>query len=149
MTFRIGQIFEEKYPPEAALWCNNNNAYIEEIEQKNGHRRFQVVAIPEPTSEEQQQELIKRFRSAIQSWMDGEAIKLGYDSILSVCSYINTGNPKFDAEGEAFRQWRSAVWAKGYELIDEVIAGKRDVPDDHADVIALLPVLNIVYPEEM
>ena len=46
MTFEIGQIFEKRYPLEVAIWCNNNNAYIEEIEQKNGHRRFQVVAIP-------------------------------------------------------------------------------------------------------
>ena len=99
-------------------------------------------------SETPQEVLIERFRSAIQSWMDGEAMKLGYDSILSVCSYINTGNPKFDAEGEGFRQWRSAVWARGYELIDEVIAGQREVPDDPADVIALLPELVIVYPEE-
>ena len=58
MSYEIGQIFEEKYPPEVAVWCNNNNAYIEEIEQKNGHRRFEVKAIPEPTPEEQaEQEL--------------------------------------------------------------------------------------------
>ena len=52
MTFEIGQIFEKEYPPEVAIWCNNNNAYIEEIEPQNGHRRFQVVAVPEPTAEE-------------------------------------------------------------------------------------------------
>ena len=26
----IGQRFEGTYPPEAAAWCNSNNAYIEE-----------------------------------------------------------------------------------------------------------------------
>lgn len=52
MTFEIGQIFEEKYPPEAALWCGKNNAFIEEIEKVNGKRRFKIVAIPEPTQEE-------------------------------------------------------------------------------------------------
>lgn len=83
--FKIGQIFEATYPPEAAVWCNSNNAYIEEIEpvtreeteveQISGYeydedgnpirepefeektvkvavRRFQIVAIPEPTAEE-------------------------------------------------------------------------------------------------
>jgi hypothetical protein len=30
--FYIGQIFTGKYPPEAAIWCNGNNAHIE----KNG-----------------------------------------------------------------------------------------------------------------
>ena len=52
MSYEIGQIFEEKYPPEVALWCNENNAYIEEIEPVDGHIRFQVVAVPEPTAEE-------------------------------------------------------------------------------------------------
>lgn len=129
---------------EAASWCNESQEGF--IADKGDW--YEVVAIPAPTPEEQQAILIEHFRSAIQSWMDGEAMKLGYDSILSVCSYINTGNPKFDAEGEGFRQWRSAVWARGYELIDEVIAGQREVPDDPADVIALLPELVIVYPEE-
>lgn len=32
MEFYIGQTFNEKYPPEAAIWCNKNNAHIE----KNG-----------------------------------------------------------------------------------------------------------------
>ena len=28
MTFSIGQIFEGTYPPEAAVWCNDNDAHI-------------------------------------------------------------------------------------------------------------------------
>lgn len=53
MTFEINQIFENEYPPEAAQWCNENGkAYIEEIEPVNDVRRFQIVAIPEPTAEE-------------------------------------------------------------------------------------------------
>ena len=54
----IGQIFIDDYPESIAQWCNENNAYIEEIEPIDGHRRFQVVAIPAPTPEEQaEQEL--------------------------------------------------------------------------------------------
>lgn len=37
---------------ETAIWCNENNAVLEEIEPENGKRRFQVKAIPEPTEEE-------------------------------------------------------------------------------------------------
>jgi hypothetical protein len=29
MEFYIGQTFTGKYPPEAAVWCNGNNAHIE------------------------------------------------------------------------------------------------------------------------
>lgn len=52
MTFEIGQIFNEMYPPECAIWCNENNAYIEEIEAIDDVRRFKIVGIPEPTAEE-------------------------------------------------------------------------------------------------
>lgn len=52
MTFELNQIFENVYPPAAAAWCNQNNAYISEIKRENGKRRFQIVAIPDPTAEE-------------------------------------------------------------------------------------------------
>ena len=52
MTYKIGQIFENKYEPEVAVWCGKNNAFIEEIEAVEGVRQFKIVAIPEPTQEE-------------------------------------------------------------------------------------------------
>lgn len=42
MEYEIGQIFEGIYPPEAADWCNNNDAYIDEIEPQGTTRRFQI-----------------------------------------------------------------------------------------------------------
>lgn len=42
--YYIGQIFEGKYPPAAAVWCNANNAFIEKI----GDHRYEIKAIPEP-----------------------------------------------------------------------------------------------------
>lgn len=38
---------------ETAIWCNENNAMLEEIEAKDGVRRFKVVPVPAPTEEEQ------------------------------------------------------------------------------------------------
>lgn len=53
MTFENLQIFTDTYPPEAASWCNNNRThYIKEIDPLDGHRRFQIVEIPQPTAEE-------------------------------------------------------------------------------------------------
>lgn len=54
MNFYIGQIFEGEYPPEAADWCNEGGkATIDELEQTTeGVRRFQIVAVPEPTLDE-------------------------------------------------------------------------------------------------
>lgn len=42
MEFYVGQIFEEMYPPEAAEWCNENNAQIIELEPKDDTRQFQI-----------------------------------------------------------------------------------------------------------
>ena len=54
MTFELSQIFTGEYPPEAAAWCNQRgDCYITELDAAaDGTRRFQIVAIPEPTPDE-------------------------------------------------------------------------------------------------
>lgn len=47
MDFEVGQVFEGMYPPKAAEWCNENNAYIEPCE-----AGFVIKAVPAPTLEE-------------------------------------------------------------------------------------------------
>lgn len=151
MTFNIGDVFECAdgiFPEGAAEWCNENRAYIEEIEPSDeGVRRFQIVAIPYPTEEEKNKLLQTQLTAAVQDVLDKEAQKLGYDSCLSACSYVDTGVTKFDDEGKAFRAWRSAVWATGYEILDEVVSGKREIPTEE-ELIAELPPLEIVYSKD-
>lgn len=70
--YYLGQIFEKAYPPEAADFCNNsqgtdNPCYIEEIESLDGHRRFQIVANPQPTEEEIKQRRIQELESYLYS----------------------------------------------------------------------------------
>jgi hypothetical protein len=49
MSFYIGQTFDKTYPPQAAIWCNSNNAHIE----KNGDVYIIVEnAKPIPTKAE-------------------------------------------------------------------------------------------------
>ncbi len=100
----------------------------------------------EPTQEEIEAQIQARLTNAIQRHLDSEAKKLNYDSCLSVCSYINTGIAKFDSEGEAFRVWRSAVWAKGYKILDLVKSGEMAIPSEE-ELIAMLPELVIEYSE--
>lgn len=64
MNFEVGQIFENTYPPEAASWCNSNNAYIEEIERQGNTRRFRVTAIPDPTLEEAKEDKLTELTNA-------------------------------------------------------------------------------------
>ena len=86
----------------------------------------------------------KKLTDAVQHVLDSKAQELNYDNCLSVCSYIDTGVPKFDAEGRAFRYWRSAVWAKGYEILAQVQSGQRAIPTEE-QLIAELPKLVINY----
>ena len=44
----------------------------------------------------------------------------------------------------SFRAWRSAVWAKGYEILDAVKSGARSIPSKD-ELLAELPDLVIEY----
>ena len=51
MNYKIGQTFKGTYPPEAAVWCNANNAHIEVLD--GIYTIVENAPIPEPTLEEQ------------------------------------------------------------------------------------------------
>ena len=88
MSYKLNSIFIDKYPPEAAVWCGKNNATIEEIEPQDGVRRFQIVAIPEPTLAEVKADALSRIDTATSSAIlagfeyevDGESLHFSYDS---------------------------------------------------------------------
>lgn len=50
MNYKIGQIFKGTYPPEAAVWCNANNAHIEVLD--GVYTIVENAPAPEPTTEE-------------------------------------------------------------------------------------------------
>ena len=85
-----------------------------------------------------------QYTAMVQFILDTEAQKLGYDSCLSVCSYIDTGIAKYDAEGKSFRSWRSEVWNKAFELLDQIKAGSATMPTEN-ELRAILPELVINY----
>lgn len=47
-NYTIGQIFSDKYPPEASGWCNRNNAFIE----KAAYGKYIIRAVPETSKKE-------------------------------------------------------------------------------------------------
>lgn len=55
--FYIGQIFNDPYPPEAATWCNENNAYLDDY----GTNQTIIVAVPEETSAERKAKFLEDF----------------------------------------------------------------------------------------
>lgn len=93
--FYIGQIFEGEYPPSAACYCNDHgDRYIEEIEPTaEGVRRFEIKAVPEPTTEE-----------------IAAGIRMQRDMLIRETDYLAMPDyPLTDDEREALTQYRQAL----------------------------------------
>lgn len=75
MNFTIGQIFEGVYPPEAADFCNTRgDCYIDELDPaEDGTRRFQIVAVPEPSLEEVKSFKLQELERAFLKWYEKDA----------------------------------------------------------------------------
>lgn len=148
--YYINQIFTDTYPPEAAAWCNANHAYIEEIDPVDGVRRFQIVAVPEPTFEEQIAAAYADFDARVEARLNAFAATRRYSSINSACSYSTSTDPQFRLEGEYCVQARDLTYRKCYDLLAEymptVLAGERPIPT-WEEIEAQLPKL--VWPDEV
>jgi hypothetical protein len=85
----------------------------------------------------------KRLTAFVQNYLDAKAQERGYDNIFTAVTYAEEESvPQFQAEGRAFRQWRSQVWARCYQLMVEVQASMRPVPTEE-ELIAELPKLTL------
>lgn len=93
--FYIGQVFEGEYPPSAACYCNDHgDRYIEEIEPTaEGVRRFEIKAVPEPTTEE-----------------IAAGVRMERDALISETDFLMMPDyPLSDDEREALTQYRQAL----------------------------------------
>lgn len=89
------------------------------------------------------QKLIARYTNAVQSQLDSTANQWGYDSIGNAVTYAEEpAVPKFQAEGQAFRAWRSACWDYCYGQLDAVTSGQRQMPTIE-QLISELPPLEL------
>lgn len=89
------------------------------------------------------EQIIESMLSAIQAHMDKAAQAYGYDDIKAAVTYADEpAVPKFQADGRAFRAWRSLVWAYAYGVLDEVQAGDREQPTAD-ELLGELPALVI------
>lgn len=60
------------------------------------------------------------FHAVVKAFMDATAFANGYDDLMTVISYAEEDAvPAFQAEGKAFRAWRSLVWAAVFDLKTE------------------------------
>jgi hypothetical protein len=84
-------------------------------------------------------DLQKQLTDFVQGLMDAKAQSYHYDDLTTAVTYAEEASvPQFQQEGQAFRAWRSQVWASAYSILGEVQAGTRAFPTV-AEVPALLP----------
>lgn len=111
----------------------------------NWARVYEVFYLPQ--EQVTANELAKRERILndvviqTQRRLDDFAKTRNYDGILSLCTYATSSVPKFQGEGQYGVQARDATWAKLYEIMAEVEAGIRPMPESFSDVEPELPVL--------
>lgn len=112
--FEIGQVFENEYPAEAAIFCNEQgDCFIKEIDTGDAIRRFQIVAV------------------SMQSTEEARAIKLieinnEYTSATSnlIANYPDTELLTFDKQETEARAWLSDNTVST-PLIDMLAAGRQ------------------------
>lgn len=123
------------------IWIEKPEGYYTLEEWKTLHSSIEV-------NNENQKLALKCL---VQQHLDETAYSYGYTGIdgsvngacLSVCSYFDSENKKFDVEGKSFRKWRSAVWTKFFEIIALIENGKLSIHSEE-ELIKMLPKLEII-----
>lgn len=83
--------------------------------------------------------LVDEIVAAVQRHLDAKARSLGYDDIFTAVTYAEEpAVPKFQAEGQALRAWRSLAWEKCYAELARVQGGQRTIPTPD-EAVAELP----------
>ena len=158
--------FLRRWPVEGAKvqWAETEDEFIARIRQKDVPAdalsvvTLEAAALPERAYRDaweiangavvvnapKQQAIVRaQLAAVVQGHLDAKARERGYDSIFSACTYADEpAVSQFQAEGQAFRAWRSQVWAYCYAQLDAVQAGKRAAPTVEA-LIAELPALDL------
>lgn len=85
-------------------------------------------------------DIIQKYISMLQTWLDNFVKTRGYNNLLSACTYYNSTNPKFKTEGEYALKIRDQVWDKCYSILAEVNNGTKEI-NSFEDLLKELPVL--------
>lgn len=108
--------------PEAYVMASNR-AVGESLDVVNGELIIVPRAAPTP------EEVAATYTKAVQVRLDAAAIAAGYDDIKTAVTYAEEGAvPRFQAEGLAFRVWRSMCWGYCYAQLAAVQSGTRSQP---------------------
>ena len=129
MAFHIGQTFTEKYPPEAAVWCSENNAYIA----KQGEE-YIISPVPQPTEEELTAQVLAearaQSRSILMARVQADMVQTGAFTAAEFATFAKAGLFTDWAAGQTYAKgYRLAHKGIVYEVMQEVTAIENQSPD--------------------
>lgn len=82
----------------------------------------------------------QELEDAIQEYLDDTAKENGYDSIISMCTYVVSSNTKFKTDGEKAVALRDGCWEVAINILTDVQSGVRSIPTKE-ELISELPTL--------
>jgi len=77
----------------------------------------------------------------VQQRLDAFAQTRFYDNMLSACTYATSGVPRLKTEGQYCVDARDATWEMLFGILNDVVAGTREMPRSFTDLEGELPTL--------
>lgn len=105
-----------------------------------------LFVAPEMSQEQREALIQQQLTNTVQQALDTFAQTRGYDGIMSACSYFNSTDPIFRLEADYCIQLRDTTWRMGYQILDQVKSGLRQIPTAD-ELLAELPVGSAKWPE--
>lgn len=136
--FYIGQIFNGDYPPEAAEWCNSNNAIIIELPPESGDRVFKIAEIPPPEITPAD------YDFAMEEHIRAARVARGYTT-REPTEYLGSSVPRWAQDAADYVAFRDACMLYGLQVQNDYAAGKA-VPTLE-EFKAQLPMIHWTYEE--
>jgi hypothetical protein len=87
------------------------------------------------------EEIKEEILAATQQRLDDFARTRNYDGIMSAATYSTSTVEQFAAEGHRAVELRDQTWATLYQMLAEVQAGTRPMPDGYGEIEPELPAL--------
>jgi len=118
------------------------------VEKKTLEELFSEIGLGEGSgvmiqdvSESMLNAVIILVKDKVQKKLDEFAQTRGYDDMKSVCTYVNSSIPTYQAEAERAIELRDSTWSALYNYLGSIVAGTIPLPSNCDDIEAVLPAL--------
>ena len=126
--------------PAVADWAHATALAVPAYDPQTQQCRFVSGAwLVEEVPGKSNDEIIKELTTALEQHYDATAQQKRYDNRYTCALRAGYSGP-FQAEGQAFAVWMDTCNAHGYQIIADVLDGKRTIPTA-TELVAELPVI--------